>query len=102
MKRNPFGIETKVGAATGTGGLVSLVFGLAAFYHWFTPPPTYLTGLIVAAVSGLAAWIAPHTPRPLLGAVDVAALNEPAPPAQNLTFGTAGTSRPDPQNGTTP
>jgi len=64
VKRNPFGIETKVGASISTGGVVSLVFGLAAFYHWFTPPPPYLSGLIVAGVSGVAGWLAPHTPRP--------------------------------------
>src|SRR5258707_9854986 len=64
VKRNPFGIETKVGASISTGGVVSLVFGLAAFYHWFTPPPPYLSGLIVAGVSGVAGGLAPPTPPP--------------------------------------
>ncbi len=72
MKRNPFGIETKPAAAVGTGvgvgAVVSLVFGLAANYHWFTPPSPYLTGLIVTVASGVlagaAGYRAPHTPRP--------------------------------------
>src|SRR5258707_5108911 len=64
VKRNPCGIETKVGASIRTGGGVSLVFGPAAFYPWFTPPPPYLSGLIVAGVSGVAGGLAPPTPRP--------------------------------------
>ncbi len=64
MKRNPFGIETKVGVGAGTVAVLTLVFDLAGYYHWFTPPPPYLTGFIVAAVSAVAAWVAPHTPRP--------------------------------------
>lgn len=57
-------VETKVAASTGIGGLVALIFELAAVYHWFTPPPPQATALIVAAVSGLAGWLAPHTSRP--------------------------------------
>jgi hypothetical protein len=58
-------LETKVAAGAGIGGIATLVFGLAAFYHWFTPPPPYLTALVVTAVSGLAGYLAPHTPRPV-------------------------------------
>src|SRR5260221_7261399 len=64
VKRNPFGIETKVGASISTGGVVSGVSGLPGFYPWSAPPPPYLSGLMVAGVSGVAGWLAPHTPRP--------------------------------------
>lgn len=60
MTRGP--VETKVAAGGGAGALVSLLFGLAAQYHWFTPPSPYLTALTVTVVSFLAGWLAPHTP----------------------------------------
>jgi len=78
----PAGIETKVGASAGIGGVVSLVFGLAAYYKWFTPPPPYLSGGIVAAVSAVAAWLAPHTSR-----------LKPLTPEQNATLSDADRDR---------
>ena len=71
MKLAPGPIETKVAATVGTtatvGGILSLVAGLASVYHWFTPPPPYLTALAVTVLSGIlsawAGWRAPHTPR---------------------------------------
>lgn len=56
-------VETKVAASGGIGALVSLLFGLAAQYHWFAPPSPYLTALAVTVVSFLAGWLAPHTSR---------------------------------------
>jgi membrane protease YdiL (CAAX protease family) len=56
-------VETKVAAGGVTGAAVSLLFGLAHWYHWFTPPPPYLTALAVTVLSGVAAWLAPHTGR---------------------------------------
>lgn len=67
-------VETKVAAGGGTGALVSLLFGLAAQYHWFAPPSPYLTALVVTVVSFLAGWLAPHTSRSL-GAVTVTGVN---------------------------
>lgn len=56
-------VETKVAAGGSSGVLVTLLFGLAANYHWFTPPPPYLTALVVTAVTFASGWLAPHTPR---------------------------------------
>lgn len=57
-------VETKTAAAAFTGGVITIVFSLAANYHWFTPPPPYLTALIVTTASTLAGYLARHTPRP--------------------------------------
>jgi hypothetical protein len=63
VKRNPFGVETKTAASTGIGGLVTLVLLLNSWQRWFAPPPPDVTAAIVATVSGLVAYWAPHTPR---------------------------------------
>ena len=68
------GIEAKVGAGVSMIGLVALVTGLASFYHWFIPPPAYLTTLAASLLSGVAAYLAPHTERKPVS-------QEPEPPA---------------------
>ncbi len=64
MKRNPFGIETKVGASAGAAFLVSTVF--AALHYWWhvAVPPIYITGPITTLVAFAAGYLAKHTPRP--------------------------------------
>ncbi len=84
-------VETKVAAGGGAGALVSLLFGLAAQYGWFTPPSSSLTALAVTVLSFAAGWLAPHTTRlkPLtageLAALDHVLAGAPAPPAGPAT-----------------
>jgi hypothetical protein len=75
-------LEAKVTASTGLGALATLVLLLNSWQHWFTPPPPDLTAAIVATVSGVAAYFAPHTPRPAAlptAAVPLAAVNADGP-----------------------
>lgn len=57
-------VETKTAASAAIGALITLIFGLASTYHWFNPPPPYLTALAITALTAVAGWLAPHTPRP--------------------------------------
>ncbi len=81
MKRNPFGIETKTGAATGAAFLVSTVF--AALHYWWhvQVPPVYLTGAITTVVTFAAGYLARHTPRPGTLTGDLTAEFYTKPPA---------------------
>lgn len=61
MKGRP--VEIKVAASSIAALVVPAVFAAAAYYHWFTPPPAALQAAIIAVVTGIAGWLAPHTSR---------------------------------------
>lgn len=95
-------VETKTAAAAFTGGVITIVFSLAANYHWFTPPPPYLTALIVTTASTLAGYLARHTPRPLsmdLTLPVVAAASNQPPPLPQVTRPTVTAANAQPASG---
>ena len=100
--KNTGPLETKVAAGSGASLLVGVIFGLAHFYHWFTPPPTYVSLGLATLVTLAAGWLAPHTSRlkPLTKAQadlldQTAALSRPVattyPSGQGPTATTGGT-----------
>ena len=82
MKHAAGPVETKVAAATAVPVIVGAVFTAAQFYQWFTPPPSGVTAGLVAVLTGLAGWFAPHTSRQSAEPVAVALSSPGTTPAQ--------------------